>query len=110
MDNKKLIIGLISGAILGIVCIVGASLRSENQIESLYLFSFWFNRLLIGGVIGISISFKSLTANLLKGFILGTIISFAFYSSTNFSDPMGFVAGAVYGIMIEWIIFKFLTK
>jgi hypothetical protein len=36
----------------------------------------------------------------MHGLMAGTLVSFAFYSSTNFQDLMGFLAGLVYGVII----------
>jgi len=92
---------LIAGALLGVVCIVGASLRSETGLDTTYLFAFWYNRVLMGLAIGLAARAKSLERALLRGALLGLLVSFAFYSSTGFGDVVGFGAGIVYGVMIE---------
>ncbi|PKL00383.1 MAG: hypothetical protein CVV56_06590 [Tenericutes bacterium HGW-Tenericutes-1] len=102
--NKRLIIGLIAGAILGVVCIIGASLRSSEPLSSNYLFAFWYNRVIIGLAIGL-LGKNSLKLYILKGVIIGTMVSFAFYSSTNYQDLMGFIAGVVYGTIIPVAIY-----
>ncbi len=101
MFTKRMAVTLISGALLGIVCIVGASLRSETGLETTYLFSFWYNRVLMGVAIGLAARATSLGRALLRGALLGLLVSFAFYSSTGFGDAMGFGAGIVYGVIIE---------
>ena len=103
--NKRLLYGLILGAILGVVCIVGAQLRMPNQLSTAYLFSFWYNRVLIGLVIGLFPKPKSLLIGLLRGLLLGAVVSFAFFSATEFLDIMGFMAGLVYGVIIEVVLF-----
>lgn len=107
MNTKRLGIGLLTGALLGVLCIVGAQLRYSNQLENVYLFSFWFNRVLIGLVVGLASKCYTLPKLLLRGAIFGAFVSFAFYSSTGFYDPIGFVAGIVYGVIIEFVTFKF---
>ncbi len=102
--NKRIWIGLISGAILGVVCIIGASLRSSEPLSSTYLFAFWYNRLMIGLVIGL-LQKNTLKNYLMKGVVIGIFISFAFYSSTNFQDLVGFIAGIVYGALIPLAIY-----
>jgi hypothetical protein len=102
--------GLFLGALLGIVCIIGAQLRMPNELSSAYLFSFWFNRLLMGLVIGLFSKPKSLSIAILRGVVLGAFVSFAFYSSTEFLDLTGFMAGVVYGIIIETVLFYTLPK
>jgi hypothetical protein len=107
MFSKRLKISLIMGAMLGIVCIIGASLRSGFSLDGLYLFAFWYNRLLIGLVIGISQQTARYPKALARGAFFGFLVSFAFYSSTSFNDPIGFVAGIFYGVVIEVVAKKY---
>ncbi|MBN1298505.1 MAG: hypothetical protein JW997_02345 [Actinobacteria bacterium] len=107
MIKKRLIVSIVSGAVLGIVCIIGASIRSGFQSDAIFLFSLWYNRLLMGLLIGLAWKMINLPRLLLRGAILGLIVSFAFYSSTGFNDVVSFIAGIVYGIIIEFIAFKF---
>jgi hypothetical protein len=76
MNRKRLIISVLIGAILGVVCIIGAQSRYNGELSNLYLFSFWFNRLLLGIVIGLIMPLKDVRLALLRGVILGLIISF----------------------------------
>jgi len=103
--KQRVIFGLILGALLGVVCIVGASLRMPGELSNVYLFSFWFNRLLMGLVIGLFPRLSTLKMSLLRGVFLGALVSFAFYSATEFLDFTGFAAGLVYGIVIETVLF-----
>jgi len=109
-NQKRMVIGLIMGALLGVVCIVGAQLRSGFEREALYLFAFWYNRLLIGFVIGIISIHPNLKVVLFRGAVIGFLVSFAFYSATGFDDLMGFVAGIIYGVIIEFVLFKVIKK
>lgn len=104
--HKRVLVGIISGAVLGVVCIIGASLRSTEQLETIYLFSFWFNRVLIGLVVGL-ISKNTLKLRIIHGAMFGTLVSFGFYSATNFADVVGFIAGIVYGVLIALAIYNF---
>lgn len=104
--HKRVLIGIISGAILGVVCIVGASLRNSEPLGTTYLFAFWFNRVLIGLVIGL-ISKNTLKLRLVHGALFGTLVSFAFYSATAFKDIVGFLAGIVYGVLISLFIYYY---
>jgi len=106
--SKRVIIGLTTGAILGIFCIIGAQVRSDFTQSVSYLFSFWYNRVLMGLVIGLFSSQYKLHFLLLRGAILGALISLAFYSATGFSDLIGFLAGIVYGVIIEFVLYKFV--
>ena len=41
---------------------------------------------------------------ILRGAALGLAVSFAFYATSGFEDPISFVAGIVYGALIEvWL-------
>ncbi len=104
--SKRLVIGLITGAILGIFCIIGAQVRSDFTQTGSYLFSFWYNRVLMGLVIGLFSSNYKLRFLLLRGAIVGALVSLAFYSATGFSDLIGFLAGIVYGVIIEFVLYK----
>ncbi len=106
MNRKRLIIGLITGALLGVLCIIGAQIRSGGEKETVYLFAFWYNRVLMGGVIGL-ISFPlAFKYKLLRGAIIGIAVSFMFYASTSFVDHIGFLVGPLYGVIIEGVLHK----
>ena len=109
MFTKRMWICLASGAILGVVCIVGALIRSGFESNAYYLFSLWYNRLLMGLLIGAAWKNLSLPKIIGRGAIFGLIVSFAFYSSTGFGDIVSFLAGIVYGIIIEYVAFRFGT-
>lgn len=106
MIKRRLVLGVISGAVLGIFCIIGASVRSGFTQEVFYLFAFWYNRVVLGMAIGLANATKNLKYALIRGAIIGGVVSFAFFSSTNFSDIVGFLAGIVYGVIIEFFLFK----
>jgi len=108
--KKRIVITIITGALLGVFCIVGVTLRTSGDIASAYLFSFWFNRVLMGLMFGLLPVNINLSKRLFRGFILGIFVSFAFYSATEFNDLTGFLAGGLYGIIIEFVAFKFELK
>ena len=105
--NKRIIITIITGSILGVFCIIGAVSRTVDSLSTTYLFAFWFNRLLMGVLIGLLPINLSLSKRLVRGLILGLFVSFAFYVSTEFYDLVGFLAGGVYGVIIEFVAYKF---
>ena len=105
--NKRLLYGLLLGGILGIFCIIGATLRSEVSLSFSYLFSFWYNRVIMGLIIGLLPSNQSIKLLLIRGFFIGGLVSLAFYSATDFNDLMGFLAGFIYGVIIEYVLYKF---
>lgn len=104
--NKRLLLSIIAGAILGVICVLGAQVRSGFDYSFEYLFSFWFNRLLMGIVIGLFVAEPNIKKALVRGAVIGLLISFAFYSSTGFNDHIGFLVGAFYGVIIEYSVLK----
>lgn len=107
MYNRRMVVSLAAGALLGVVCIVGASVRSGFGLEATYLFAFWYNRLLMGFVIGLLNSRPGLPVVLYRGALIGLLVSFAFYSAIGFGDPVGFIAGIIYGVIIEYFAFRY---
>lgn len=102
--SKRLKVALLGGAILGLVCVVGAYLRSGGTDSPSFIFALWFNRVIIGLVVGAPWDTSSKSKNLLRGGLLGLLVSFAFYSSTGFTDHISFIAGVVYGVILEaWL-------
>jgi len=106
MFTRRMLICIIAGALLGVVCIIGAQVRSGFERDAVYLFAFWFNRLLMGIVIGLAWSKLNTMQAITRGAILGLLVSFAFYSSTGFADLIGLIAGIVYGIIIEYVALR----
>jgi hypothetical protein len=110
MFTRRMLVCIITGALLGVVCIVGAQIRSGFSNDALYLFSFWFNRLLLGVVIGLAGGKLNTLQSIGRGAFLGLLVSFAFFSSTGFKDILGFLAGIVYGVIIEYVALRFAGK
>ena len=100
--NNRMKTALIGGAILGIVCVVGAYIRSDFTASPTFVFSLWYNRVIIGLAVGAPWMKTDRKNALIRGAILGLMVSFAFYSATGFEDPVSFVAGIVYGVILEW--------
>jgi uncharacterized membrane protein len=102
--KKRLRVGLIGGALLGLVCVIGAYIRSDFTASPVFVFSLWYNRVILGLVVGAPWGETTRGMALLRGALLGLIVSFAFYSSTEFQDPISFVAGIFYGVILEaWL-------
>jgi len=102
--SNRLKSALLGGAILGLVCVVGGYLRSGGTAAPTFIFALWFNRVIMGLVIGAPWPAAARNKALLRGAILGLVVSFAFYSATGFKDPVSFAAGIVYGIILEaWL-------
>lgn len=107
MHWKRLLVATLTGALLGCICIIGATLRSSVAYDFTYLFAFWFNRVLLGIVIGLISPVQILKWRYLRAGLLGIIISFSFWSATGYQDIIGFLAGIVYALIIEWSANRF---
>lgn len=109
-NKKRLIIALISGALLGVICVVGVSLRLGFDGNELFILATWYNRFIIGLVIGLAgeiTLIKGKFNSIIRGLLLGLIISLALFLSTGLRDTLGFVAGLAYGIIIDYIASKY---
>lgn len=102
--KKRMIVALIGGALLGLICVAGAYIRSGKSASPEFVFSLWYNRVIIGLAVGAPWPTVRRNNALLRGAVLGLLVSFAFYSSTGFQDPVSFIAGIVYGVILEaWL-------
>ncbi len=102
--TKRMKVSLIGGALLGIVCVIGAYVRSGFTASPEFVFSLWYNRVILGLVVGAPWVKAVRSKALLRGALLGLLVSFAFYSSTGFQDHFSFVAGILYGVILEgWL-------
>ncbi len=100
--NKRMKVSLIGGALLGIACVIGAYIRSGFTASPNFVFSLWYNRIILGLIVGAPWAKIARKKALLRGAFLGLLVSFAFFTSTGFQDPVSFVAGIVYGVILEW--------
>ena len=102
--NQRMKLSVIGGALLGIVCVIGAYIRSGFTASPAFVFALWYNRVIIGLIVGAPWAITTKNVTLLRGAILGLLVSFAFYASTGFADPISFMAGIVYGVILEaWL-------
>ena len=99
--TRRMKASVLTGAALGVVCIIGALIRSGGSSGAAFLFALWFNRLLMGMVIGLMEDIKETPRLILRGAVTGLLVSFAFYSADGFGDAVSFLAGIVYGVIIE---------
>jgi len=109
-NKKRLKISLICGALLGIICILGVGLRLGFEDNVLFILATWYNRVIMGLVIGLAggiILIKGKFNPILRGFLLGLMISFALFLSTQLRDPLGFMAGIAYGVIIDYLASKY---
>ena len=104
--TKRLKTSIIGGILLGIVCIIGAYIRSNFSADLNFVLPLWYNRVIMGITVGAFNKANSVKHAVVRGSILGLLVSFAFYFSTKFQDPISFVAGIIYGIILEVYLFK----
>lgn len=111
MNYRRLFISVASGAVLGIVCILGVGLRSGGFAgQGLFLLAMWYNRLIMGLVIGLADGLRLTDGpgnRYVRGAILGLIVSLAIFLSTEFRDVPSFLAGIVYGLIIEHVAARY---
>ncbi|KYC46902.1 MAG: hypothetical protein APG11_01580 [Candidatus Methanofastidiosum methylothiophilum] len=112
LNKKRILIGLVTGAILGIFCIIGVGSRIgyDNYI---FLIAMWYNRIVMGLLIGLAgdlVITKSSSNVFIRGFLLGLIVSSAIFLSTEFKDLPSFFAGIVYGVIIDFVATKYEKK
>ena len=109
INKKRISIALLTGAILGVFCIIGVGARIgyENYI---FLIGMWYNRVVMGLLIGLAgdIQITKGPKNvLLRGTLLGLIVSSAIFISTEFRDIPSFFAGIAYGVIIDFVASKY---
>ena len=102
--TKRLKMSLIGGIILGLFCVAGAYVRSGFEASLTFVFALWYNRVLMGLVIGAAWPKVTKKQAGMRGAILGLLVSFAFYATSGYVDVISFLAGIVYGIILElWL-------
>lgn len=102
--NRRMTESLIGGVLLGIVCVIGAYVRSGFTASPVFVFSLWYNRVVLGLLVGAPWPKVDRNKALLRGALFGLLVSFAFYSSTGYVDVVSFLAGIVYGMILEgWL-------
>ncbi|HPJ21776.1 MAG TPA: hypothetical protein PLP30_08495 [Clostridia bacterium] len=105
--NKRLKLALLGGVVLGLICVSGAYIRSGFTASPAMVFSLWYNRVVMGLMIGAPWPRVNMGKALVRGALFGLLVSFAYYSSTGFQDHVSFVAGIVYGVILEaWLKYK----
>jgi hypothetical protein len=119
MNFRRIGIATITGALLGILCIIGVGGRIDGGYasNSVYLLGIWYNRLIMGVLIGFAggcTIIKSENPNnlgnaLIRGLIFGAFVTVA---TTFFFVPiggvmgpdiLGTIAGLAYGPIIDLV-------
>ena len=100
------------GAILGIFCIIGVSKRIPTVIltsSSIYLLGAWYNRLIMGIMIGLAGELHFLgekyriPESIIRGIVIGAIISVSFSFLIQQPTWTYFFAGTAYGLVIDLV-------
>ena len=100
------------GAILGIFCIIGVSQRIPAVIlttSSIYLLGAWYNRLIMGIMIGLAGELHFLgekyriIESIIRGIVIGAIISVSFSFLIQQPTWTYFFAGTAYGLVIDLV-------
>ena len=92
---------------MGIFCVVGASQRLTAIENKLFFLALFYNRVIIGFVIGLSdkiVLVKGKKNPIFRGILLGGVVGLGFFLSTGMKDPSGLYAALVYGLLIDFTV------
>lgn len=120
INYKRLIISTVSGALLGVLCIIGIGSRIFDgaYLENIvYLLGIWMSRLVLGVTIGFVQDFIIIPGMGWKKWIntgiRGIFFGLLFSTTVLLMDPhfnfMTFGAGIVYGLITD-LVATFFTK
>ena len=107
---KRLVISTGLGAILGVFCIIGVGLRIGFQGNEIFLIAMWYNRVIMGLMIGFADDLKisnSSYNSIARGALLGLLVTSTIFLSSEFRDLPSFFAGIAYGVIIDYFASKF---
>ncbi len=110
MRTKRILISVIMGAVLGVLCIVGVGTRIGYGGNEMFLFAMWYNRIVLGLLIGLAYDIKIIESDknyIIRGLLLGLIVSSAITFTSEFRDWPSFFAGIAYGIIIDYVATRF---
>ncbi|MFP4000987.1 MAG: hypothetical protein ACLFSM_06725 [Thermoplasmata archaeon] len=105
MKKRRVGIGILTGALLGVLCIVGVGTRIGFEGNEMFLFAMWYNRVVMGLLIGLAYDVKIINSDknfILRGLILGLVVTLAITLTSDFRDWPSFFAGLAYGPIIDW--------
>ncbi len=119
LDLKRIGLATLIGAVLGIFCILGAGGRVGGwKGNEILLIGLWYNRVIMGLLIGFAGDLQLIKksnsskwlSSIIRGAILGLLVSLQFYLSTNLLDLLSFLAGILYGIVIDFLCTLIIQK
>jgi len=105
MKINRFAFSVFLGGVLGIFCIIGVGLRFGFVGNELFLLATWYNRIILGIVIGLLP--KTRFNTIIRGGFFGLVISLSLFLATNFVDVLGFFAAIVYGMIIDYTASKY---
>jgi hypothetical protein len=113
MNGKRVIVGIIMGMITGVFCVIGLSTRipTEGALpnNTTYLIGGWYNRVIMGALIGFAgewkiLKHKNYIGNIvLRGAIIGGLVSVGFAFFQQFMDFPFFIAGFGFGVFNDLV-------
>lgn len=114
LNNKRLILSTGLGAILGLFCVIGVSGRVPISGNELFFIGMWYNRVVMGFMIGLAgeiflINNEKLNP-VVRGALLGLFITSAIFLSSQAKDIMSFFAGIAYGIIIDVFVTWYVKR
>ena len=110
--TKRLIVGTVLGAILGIFCVIGVSLRLPDPVypnATVYLIGAWYNRVVMGSLIGLAGGIKlyknedNILNSIIRGAIIGAFVSVSFSFLSQAIELTYFFAGIVWGLVNDLV-------
>ncbi len=111
LQYRRIAIATLTGAILGVLCIIGVGSRIPGGYlpNIVFLIGMWYNRVIMGLLIGFagdlelvkSSNDKNLENAVVRGLIFGILVSLAIFLSTEFRDVPALFAGFAYGPIID---------
>ncbi|MBR9680747.1 MAG: hypothetical protein GOU98_02890 [Candidatus Altiarchaeota archaeon] len=113
LNKKRLYISMILGAILGIFCIIGVGTRIGYIGNEIFLLATWYNRVLMGVLIGLAEPIKFIKSKYnvyLRGLTFGAFVSLAVVLTSGFRDIPSLFAGVLYGVIIDFVATKYSSK
>ncbi len=112
--QKRISLSTLIGGILGIFCVIGVGYRLGIQGNEWYLIGMWYNRVIMGLLIGFSGSWiiigekNTLKNAAIRGLLLGLIVTSSIFLATALRDPVSWFAGITYGIIIDLVTTWFI--
>lgn len=106
MEKRRIILSVLTGAVLGIFCIIGVGTRIGFSENEMFLFAMWYNRIVMGLLIGLAYDLKFIDSDknyIVRGLILGLVVSLAITFTSEFRDWPSLFAGIVYGVIIDFV-------